>query len=87
MVSVSGSTKFRGVKAADIDGRTPARGADGRRSRRLTPRNFVLPSVDGHRAVDARLTGGRGGIEALLEAHQVDASGLEGVNGLEQLSQ
>ena len=36
--------------------------------------------------MEHELAGGRGGVEALLEAHQVDTSDLERVNCLEQLS-
>lgn len=46
-----------------------------------------LEMRDGAEEVEHELAGGRGGVEVLLEAHQVDNSGLEGVNGLEQLSQ
>ena len=37
--------------------------------------------------VEYELAGGRGGIEALLEADQVNVASLEVVNGFEQLSQ
>ena len=40
---------------------------------------------DGAEDVEHELAGGRGGVEALLEADQVDATGLEVVDGLEQL--
>ena len=40
---------------------------------------------DGAENVKHELAGGRGGVEALLEADQVDTSGLEVVDGLEQL--
>ena len=36
--------------------------------------------------VEHELAGGRGGVEALLEADQVDATGLEAVDSLEQLA-
>ena len=42
---------------------------------------------DGTEDVEHELAGGRGGIETLLEADQVDAAGLEAVNGFEQLAQ
>ena len=42
---------------------------------------------DGAEDVEHEFVGGRGGVEALLEAHQVDASDPEGVNGFEQLAQ
>ena len=35
--------------------------------------------------MEHELAGGRGGVEALLEADQVDAAGLETVDGFEQL--
>ena len=37
--------------------------------------------------VEHEFAGGRGSVEALLEADQIDAPGLEGVNGFEQLAQ
>ena len=37
--------------------------------------------------VEYELAGGRRGVEALLEADQVDAAGLEAVDGFEQLAQ
>ena len=40
---------------------------------------------DGAEDVEHELAGGRGGVEALLEAHEVDVSGLELVDGLKQL--
>ena len=42
---------------------------------------------DGTEDVEHELAGGRGGIEMLLEADQVDAASLEAVDGLEQLAQ
>ena len=41
----------------------------------------------GAEGVEHELADGRGGVQALLEAHQVDALVLEGVNGFEQLAQ
>ena len=41
--------------------------------------------ADGAEDVEHELAGGRGGVEALLEADQVDAAGLESVDGFEQL--
>ena len=40
---------------------------------------------DGAEDVEHELAGGRGGVKTLLEADQVDATGLELVDGLEQL--
>ena len=37
--------------------------------------------------MEHKLAGGRGGLEALLKADQVDPTGLEAVHGLEQLAQ
>ena len=42
---------------------------------------------DGTEDVEHELAGGRGGIEMLLEADQVDAASLQAVDGLEQLAQ
>ena len=42
---------------------------------------------DGAEDVEYELAGGRGGIEALLEADQVDAAGLEAVDDFEKLSE
>ena len=44
-------------------------------------------SARSHKDVEYEFAGGRGGIEALLEADQVNTAGLEAVNGFEQLSQ
>ena len=40
---------------------------------------------DGAEDVEHEFTGRRRGVEALLEADQVDAAGLEAVDGFEQL--
>ena len=42
---------------------------------------------DGTEDVEHEFAGGRGGVEALLQADQVDAAGLEPVDGFEQLSE
>ena len=37
--------------------------------------------------MEHELAGGRGSVEAFLETHEVDALGLEGVDGLEEFTQ
>ena len=37
--------------------------------------------------MEHELAGGRGGVEAFLETHEVDVLGLEGVDGLEEFTQ
>ena len=65
-----------------------ARAGDGPPAMSLRAAETVSGSSGGRPGARPRfLASSRGGVEALLEAHQVDTSGLEGVNGFEQLAQ
>ena len=78
--TVSGSSAGRpGIRPRFLAAAMPSRV---RSEMRRRSKWAIAPNTWEH-----ELAGGRGGVEAFLETHEVDALGLEGVDGLEEFTQ